>query len=124
MVGNEGTGGSAYLKGHEYGCVNLEESLAVKVRADKRKNLGTLNEGILNLGVNDEVNVSLSVSLLKIGKAVELLGKREQGLSKKGNRGCVKRNLTGACTEISPVRVRKRIPSTPIISPISHFLKL
>ena len=96
VVGLEGSCRCADLNRKENGGINLKVALGVKVASDERKDLGSLNEGVLNLGVNDKVNVSLSVSLLEIGKTVELLGEGKERLCKQNNACCVYRDL--ACS--------------------------
>ena len=59
---------------------NLKEILRVKVISDLSKYCGTLNKRILNIGVHDEVKVSLSVSEFLVVKSVEFLGKNLKAL--------------------------------------------
>ena len=76
-VGEEGTSRSAAGVGDEHGCLNLDEVLSVEVTADSRDDLGALDEGVLDLGVHDQVDVALTVAQVGVSKSVVLLG---QGL--------------------------------------------
>ena len=48
------------------------------------ENLRTLTEGVANVVVGDQVDIALAIAGLLIGKTVELLGQRTNGLGKQG----------------------------------------
>ena len=95
----EGSCVSADLKRKKNRSINLKEALTVKVASYELEDSRSLDEGVLNLGVCDKVNVSLSVSLLEIGKTVELLREGNKALCKKGSALYVNRDLAGSGAE-------------------------
>ncbi len=60
--------------------LHLHEALLFHVRPDGRHDGRALHERVAHLGVHDHVDVALAVARLLVGEAVELLGKRAQGL--------------------------------------------
>ena len=84
MVGVEGAGGRTDLKRGQNRCVDLQEALLVQVGTDLLQNQAALDEGVLDLGVDDEVNIALTVAGLAVGQAVELLGQGKQALGEQG----------------------------------------
>ncbi len=99
VVGQEWASGCADLEGCEDGGVDLKEALGVEVSTELTHNEAALYKGILNLGIYDEVEVSLTVSCVGVLKSVELLGKRKEGLGEEGELLRVYRDLAAAGEE-------------------------
>ena len=99
VVGEEGACGCADLEGGKYGGINLKEALGVEECAELTHNETALYKGILDLGIYNEVEVSLTVSCVGILKSVELLGKRKEGLGEECELLCVNRDLAAAGEE-------------------------
>ncbi len=62
--------------------LNLVEALLLHVAADGRDDLEALLEGLLDLGIHHQVDVTLTITRFFVGQAVELLGQRADGLRK------------------------------------------
>ena len=62
------------------GVSTSRKPLLVQVSADLLQDLAALDEGVLDLGVDDEVHIALTVAGLGVGQAVELLGQGQQAL--------------------------------------------
>ena len=71
----------------------------VQIGADLLQDLAALDEGILHLGVGDQVHIALTVTHLGIGQAVELLGQGAQALGQQGQLGGANAQLTGLGAE-------------------------
>ena len=93
------TCGSRDLDGKKDGSIYLEEALIVEDCARFLEDLGALHEGFLYVGVDDEVNVTLTVTEVGILETVELFGKGKQGFGEKLDLLCMKRDLTRFGTE-------------------------
>ena len=65
-------------KGVEDGSFYFVESLVVQKLSDCRHDFATLDEEFLDLGVGNEVNVTLAISKLGIGESVILFGERKE----------------------------------------------
>ena len=87
VVGIERAGGGADLKGGQDGGVDLQEALLVQVSADLLQDLAALDEGVFDLGVDDEVNIALTIAGLAVGQTVELLGQGQQALGEQRQLG-------------------------------------
>ncbi len=70
--------GSAACIGNKLRSFNLNKSLCIKIFSDFTYNLGTLKEGISDLGVHDKVKVTPSVTSVCICNSVEFFGKRKK----------------------------------------------
>ena len=66
--------------GNEHRSFDLHKALRIEVSSDRGDDLRTLDEGILDLGVADEVGISLSVTNVCICQTVPLFRQRQQGL--------------------------------------------
>ena len=99
VVGVEGACGSADLKRGQDGGIHLQEALLVQISADLLQDLAALDEGILHLGVGDQVHIALTVTHLGIGQAVELLGQGAQALGQQGQLGGANAQLAGLGAE-------------------------
>ena len=84
---------------------------------------GTIKETFVDPAEGEESTMTVSL-------AGRIMSKRGMGKAsfadlqdKEGRIQLYVRKDMVAFTEISPIWVRKTIPSTPMISPISHFLK-
>ena len=84
VMGVEGARGSADLKGGQDGGVHLQEAPAIQKMPQLPQDLAPLHEGVLDLRVHDEVNITLTIPGLPVGKTVELLRQGQQGLGKQG----------------------------------------
>ena len=99
VVGVEGTGGGTDLKGGQDGGIHLQEALLVQIGADLLQDLAALDEGILHLGVGDQVHIALTITHLGIGQAVELFGQGAQALGQQGQLGGTDTQLAGLGAE-------------------------
>ena len=93
VVGVEGAGRGTDLKRGQDGGVNLQKALLIQIRADLLHDLAALDEGVLDLGVDDQVNIALTVARLTVGQTVELLGQGQQALGEQRQLGDAHRNL-------------------------------
>ena len=93
VVGVEGAGRGTNLERSQNGGVNLQKALLIQIRADLLHDLTALDEGVLDLGVNDQVNIALAVARLTVGQTVELLGQGQQALGEQCQLGDAHRNL-------------------------------
>ena len=80
VVRDEGTGVRADLDGLQHGRVDLEEALAVQKLAQRLDDLAALDEHVLDLGVDDGIDVALTVAHVLILEAVPLLRQHAQRL--------------------------------------------
>ena len=97
VMGVEGACGCADLEGGQDGGVHLQEALLVQIGADLLQDLAALHEGVLHLGVCDQVHVALTVTHLGVGQAVELLG--AQALGQQGQLGGAHAQFAGLGAE-------------------------
>ena len=79
VVGDERPRGRAARDRVQHGGLDLEEAQPVQVAADSGDDLRALDEGLLDLGAHDEVDIPLAVAQLGVLEAVPLLGQRQQG---------------------------------------------
>ena len=70
------------LKRKENGCINFKKAVTVKEGAKFAKNLRALDKGILYLGIDDEVNISLTISEVGVLQSVEFFRERQKRLRK------------------------------------------
>ena len=82
MEGFERTRRRADFKRKQNGCINFKKAVTVKESAKLTENLRALDKGILYLGIDDEVNISLPISEVGVLQSVELFGKRKKRLRK------------------------------------------
>ena len=68
--------------GYQHGSFHFHEVLAVKITSDSADNFTSLYKGILYILIHNQIGVTLSVTDIRIGKAVEFLGKNLQALGK------------------------------------------
>ena len=94
-VGLEGTRGGAAGVLHQHGGLDLHESPVVQESADRGDDLRTLDEGLLDLAVHDEVGVALAIAGVGIGEAVILLGQYLQRFAQQGHLCGVYGDLSG-----------------------------
>ena len=94
VVGQEGTGGSADLKRRQDGRFHFQEALAVQEAAQLPQNGAALDEGFLNVGVDDEVHIALTVTGFAVGQAMELFGQGQQALGEQRQLIDADRDLT------------------------------
>ena len=59
--------------GYQHGSLYFQETLSVQITADGTDNSGTLYESILNVLIHDQVGITLTITDIGIGQAVELL---------------------------------------------------
>ena len=79
--------------GDEHRGFHLDKVLRVEETADACDDLGALDEGILDLGVHDEVNVALTIAQIGVCQTVILLRQGLERLGEQTNRLGVDRNL-------------------------------
>ena len=116
VVGLERLGGGAAGDRLHHRCLDLHEIEVVEVFPDQTDDLHPFAKDITALGGDNQVDITLAVTGLDIGEAVPFF---RQGAQRLGNH----RDRSSARTDSSPVLVLNRVPSTPTISPMSHFLK-
>ena len=80
---------------HKHRGLNFHEAAARKEIADGGDHLRTLHEGILHLGIHDEVGVALTIAHVRVGDAVELLRKHLKALGEERHLRGMHGNLTG-----------------------------
>lgn len=78
VVGDKRPRRGADLKRGQNRRVDFQEALAVQVAADLAQDAAALDEGVLDLRVDDEVDIALTVAGLAVLEAVELLLQRQQ----------------------------------------------
>ena len=76
-MGLKRTRGGSSCIGYQHGGLNLHEIAAIQEIADLLDDLGSLDKGILDLRVHDQVHISLPIAGIRIRQAVEFL---RQGL--------------------------------------------
>ena len=113
-MGLKGTRRGAAGIGHQHRSLHLQEALAIQITPDAGYHFGTLEKGILDLAVHNQIHVSLAVAEIRVGQTVELFRKDLQALDSSVS--------SVTWMEISPVLVLKTVPFTPTMSPISSFL--
>ena len=79
--------------GHQHRCLDFHESPAVEEVTDLLDDLGSLDEGIFNLGINDQVQIPLAIAHVGIGEAVMLLGQHLDALAEQDDLGGVNGDL-------------------------------
>ena len=62
VVGRKGACGCTDLKGYKDRRVHLKEAACIKIGAQLLQDLRALDKGVLDLGIHDEVYVSLAVT--------------------------------------------------------------
>ena len=86
MVGNERTRGRAAGNGVEDGGLDLDIAHIVQIIPQMLDELRADDEVALDLGVHDQVDITLTIAGLLVGQAVELLGQRQQGFGQERDR--------------------------------------
>ena len=99
VVGDEGAGVGADLDGLQNGSVHFQKSAGVEELAQRLQNLAALDEGILDLRVDDGVHVALTVADILILQAVPLFRKHPQGLGQQRQLVSMNGDLAGFGTE-------------------------
>ena len=111
---------SAALDGLQDGGLDLHVAVGLHKATEGGENLRTLTERLANVVVGDQVNIALAIAGLLIGKTVELLGQRTNGLGKQGRalRGNGKlaalgaHNHAGHAQDVAQVEGLERIPGS------------
>ena len=80
VVRIEGLGGGADLKGRQNRSIDLQETAAVKKSTQLPQNAAALDEGLLHLGIDDQVHVALTIAELPVRHAVKLFGQGPERL--------------------------------------------
>ena len=93
-MGLKGTSRRAARVRYEHRGLDFHEASVIQISPDRGDNLGALHEGLAHLRVHDEINVALTVALVGVGEAVELLRERLHALCEQGKLFRVNRNLT------------------------------
>ena len=83
-VGNERLGRGTTLDGLQDGRLDLHVAVGLHKAAEGGENLRALTEGLANVVVGDQVDIALAIAGLLVGKTVELLRQRTNGLGKQG----------------------------------------
>ncbi|KAI6763412.1 hypothetical protein HG531_012800 [Fusarium graminearum] len=94
VVSGEGLGSGTTSNLVHHGSLNLDEVTLVEVFADPGDHLRSSDEDVTGLLVADEIEVSLTVSLLEILEAVVVIGKGMQARSQENNFGGENGQLT------------------------------
>ena len=84
-MGIEGPGGGANLKGGQNGGVHFQKALAVQEVPQLPEDEAALDKGILDLGVDDQIHITLTVAGLPVGQAVELFRQGQQTLAEQSS---------------------------------------
>ena len=95
VVREERTRRRADLKRRQNRCIDLEEALAVEVAAQLTQNLTALFEGVLHLGVHDQVHIALAVAHVRVRQAMVLLGQHLQALREQRDRSGLHGDFSG-----------------------------
>ena len=119
-VGNERLSRSAALDGLQDGGLDLHVAVGLHKATEGGENLRTLTEGLANVVVGDQVDIAPAIAGLFVGKTVELLGQRTNGLGKQGRalRGNGKLAALGAhdhaghAQDVAQVEGLERIPGS------------
>ena len=119
-VGNERLGRGTTLDGLQDGGLDLHVAVGLHKATEGGENLRTLTEGLANVVVGDQVDIALAIAGLLVGKTVELLGQRTNGLGKQGRalRGNGKLAALGAhnhachAQDVAQVEGLERIPGS------------
>ena len=99
VVSNERTSRRTYLQGMENRGINFDIAHIIQVISYLTGDLASLNEGVLNFGVNYKVNIALTVSCILILQTVPLFGQREERLGKELDLLRMNRDLALSCSE-------------------------
>ena len=118
-VRDERLGRSATLDGLQDGGLDLHVAVGLHKATEGGEDLRALAEGLANIVVSNEVDVTLTITGLLVGETVELLGQRANGLGEQGRalRGDGKLAALGAhdhaghAQDIAKVEGLKRAPS-------------
>ena len=102
-----------------HGGLDLHVAVGLHVAADQADDGAALAEHVADLGVHDEVNVTLAVADLAIGEAVELLGQRAQGLGEEHELGgrngelttAGAQNASGGVDNVAQVKLAEKAPA-------------
>jgi len=95
VVGDEGARRRADLQRAQDRGVHLEEAARVEEIPDGADDPGPLDEGVLDLGVDDEVQIPLTVAKIRVLQAVEFLRQRVQALGEQHEARGVHRDFAG-----------------------------
>ena len=72
-MSNEGTSRSTAGDRLQDGCLNLDITVLVEKLAHGGHNLRALNEYLTHVGINHQINITLTVAHLGVGQCVKLL---------------------------------------------------
>ena len=81
--------------GDEHGGLDLHEALGVEVTSDRADYLRSLDERVLYVGIHNEVDVSLTVSEIRIRETVKFFGQKLKALRKESDLFRMDRSLAG-----------------------------
>ena len=95
VMGDERTGSRAAGDGVEDRSLDFDVTRVIHRLADAGDDLGTLDERVLDVGVDDEVDVALTIPGVRVLQAVELLRQGQQALGKEFRVGRVDGDLAG-----------------------------
>ena len=95
VVGDERTGSRAAGDGVEDRSLDFDVTRVIHRLADAGDDLGTLDERVLDVRVDDEVDVALTVPGVRVLQAVELFRQGQQALGKEFGCGSVDGDLAG-----------------------------
>ncbi len=95
VVGVEGARRRADLEGREDGRVHLQEAASVQECAQLPQDIAALDEGVLHVGIDDQVQIALAIAGVGVLQAVELLRQRVQRLGQQGDLLGVHAHLAG-----------------------------
>ena len=81
VVGDERTRVGTAGDGVQHWGFDFEEGVAVEVAADGGDDFGAHDEGVLHVGIHDEVHVALAIAELGVGESVEFLWQWAHGFA-------------------------------------------
>ena len=96
VMGDEGLGGGAARDLVHHGGLDLEVAGGVEVLAQERDDVGALDEEVADVGVGEEVDVTLAIAGFDVGEPVPLFGRRGDGLGQERERGDEDGGFAGA----------------------------
>ena len=117
VMGDERTCCRTARDGVEAGRLNFHKAAAIHEAADLAHDCRALLEGVTYLGVDDEVNVTLTVAHIGVLQTVPLLGQRNEVLGQQSQLGDLDRDLTllgaeylaGDADEVADVHLLKAL---------------
>lgn len=102
QMGLERTGIGAAIERLEHRGLDFEESPVRQPLADGIEHLGTLHEGVTHVRIDDEIHISLAVTLFLVSEAMPLFRKRAERFGKEREGKDTHREFAGVGGEYIP----------------------